>query len=223
MPKKLVITSPGMRDGKTTFAINLATSLSGSGKKILIIDGDLRKPDIGGLLNVPKDSRHLQNVLSGNRIDGAVFALSSAGLDVLAADSQSLIDPYELLALPQAAVQIDKISHRYDHVIIDTPPILAFPDAILWSKMADAVILTGFASRTTSPDLIEAKHRLSDVGVRILGTVLINVPAGHSYYRYGYDNYTQGGHMARSARNAVGRPLLLPMDKPKEKPDDSTS
>ncbi|MCJ7728282.1 MAG: polysaccharide biosynthesis tyrosine autokinase [Sedimentisphaerales bacterium] len=223
MPKKLVITSSGMRDGKTTFAINLATSLSRSGKKVLLIDGDLRKPDIGRLLNIPRDSRYLQDALSKNKLSEAVYAVSSAGLNVLAASSHCSIDPYELLASPQVAKQIDNISEGYDNVIIDTPPVLAFPDALLWAKMAGAVILTGFADQTTAPDLKETKERLAEIGVRILGTVLSNVPVGHSYYRYGYDYYTQGGRTARSARNDARRPLLLPTDNPEKKPNDSVS
>ena len=223
MPKKLVITSPGPRDGKTTFAVNLATSLSRSGKKVLLIDGDLRKPDIGRLLNIPRESRCLQDVLLGNKPEKAACAVSSNGLYVLAADSQSSIDPYELLASPRMAEQVNNISEEYDHVIIDTPPVLAFPDALLWAKAAGAVILTGFADQTTSPDLKETKERLDEIGVRILGTVLSNVPVGRSYYRYGYGYYAQGGHTKRNGRNAAKRPLLLPTDNPDEKPNDSVS
>jgi len=223
MPKKLVITSPGPRDGKTTFAVNLATSLSRSGKKVLLIDGDLRKPDIGRLLNIPRELRCLHDVLLGNKLEKAACAVSSNGLYVLAADSQSSIDPYELLASPRMTEQINNISEEYDHVIIDTPPVLAFPDALLWAKAAGAVILTGFADQTTSPDLKETKERLDEIGVRILGTVLSNVPVGRSYYRYGYDYYAQGGHTKRNGRNAAKRPLLLPTENPDEKPNDSVS
>ncbi len=223
MPKKLVITSPGPRDGKTTFAVNLATSLSRSGKKVLLIDGDLRKPDIGRLLNIPRESRYLQDVLLGNKSEKTVRVMSSNGLYVLAADSQSSIDPYELLASPRMAEQVNNISEEYDHIIIDTPPVLAFPDALLWAKAAGAVILTGFADKTTSPDLKEAKNRLDEIGVRILGTILSNVPVGRSYYHYGYGYYAQGGHTKRSAKNAARRPLLMPTDNPDEKPKDSAS
>jgi len=223
MPKKLAVTSPGPRDGKTTFAVNLATSLSRSGKKVLLIDGDLRKPDIGRLLNVPRDSRCLQDVLLGNKSEKTAYAVSSNGLYVLAADSQNLADPYELLASSRLAERIDNISQEYDHVIIDTPPVLAFPDALLWAKAAGAVILTGFTDQTTSPDLKETKERLDEIGVRVLGTVLSNVPVGHSYYRYGYGYYAQGGHKKRNDRNPAGRPLLLPTDDPDEKPNDSAS
>lgn len=220
MPKKLAVTSPGMQDGKTTFAINIATSLSRSGKRVLLIDGDLRKPDIGRLLNVPRESRYLQEVLLGNKLEDAV--VYSNGLYLLASDSQSSIDPYELLASPQAAENINKIAEAYDHVIIDTPPVLAFPDALLWAKMAGSVIISGFAGKTTAPDLKETRDRLAKIGVKILGTVLSNVPVGQSYYRYGYDYYSHG-RRAQSGRHSRQHNMLLPMDNPEQKPNDPVS
>ena len=220
MPKKLVVTSPGMRDGKTTFAINLATSMSKSGKKILLIDGDLRKSDIVHLLNLG-----LQDVLWGRNLDWVVYSVPSTNLDVLAANSHNTADayePYELLALPTTAEYISRISQAYDHVIIDTPPVLAFPDALLWAKIADAVILTSFAGQTTAPDLKEAKERLARIDVRVLGTVLSNVTVGHSYYRYGYNCYSQDGQR-REKTKQFDTKLLLPMQSSEEDNNEADS
>jgi len=221
IPKKLVVTSPGLGEGKTTFAINLATSLAESGKKVLLIDGDLRKPDIGYLLNLPKGSRGLQDVLFGGEFDRLVCAVPSTGLDVLPADSHNRADAYELLALPGTRQRIDTISQRYDHVIIDSPPVLAFPDALVWAKMADGVILTSFAGETTTPDLREATEKLIQINVNLIGTVLSNVSTGHSYYRYGH-NYPQNVRPSRRAKRA-GAKLLLPMQTQKDNISDSDS
>jgi capsular exopolysaccharide synthesis family protein len=209
MPKKLVVTSPGMREGKTTFTINLATSMARSGKKVLLIDGDLRKPDIAHLLNLPRGSRGLQDILFGRKFDQAVCSMPSTGLDVLAADSRNRADAYELLALPLTAQYINTISEKYDHVIIDTPPVLAFPDALMWAKIADAVILTSFAGQTIAPDLREATEKLAQINVNVLGTVLSNVEAGHSYYRYGHNYYAQNARSRKNAKRATAK-LLLP-------------
>jgi len=222
MPKKLVVTSPGMQEGKTTFAINLATSMSRSGKKVLLIDGDLRKPDIAHLLNLPRGSRGLQDMLFGRKFDQVVCSMPSTGLDVLAADSHNRADAYELLALPLTAQYINTISEKYDHVIIDSPPVLAFPDALMWAKIADAVILVSFAGQTTAPDLREASEKLAQINVNVLGTVLSNVEAGHSYYRYGHNYYAQNARSRKNAKRAAAK-LLLPMQSQKDNISDSDS
>jgi capsular exopolysaccharide synthesis family protein len=215
VPKKLVVTSPGMQDGKTTFAINLATSMARTGKKVLLIDGDLRKPDIAYLLNLPKGLRGLLEVFLGQKFEKVVYSVPSAELDVLVPDSCDTADACELLALPQTTQNINMVSRNYDHVIIDTPPILAFPDALLWARMADAVVLASFAGHTTAPDLKDAKDKLAQIDVNVLGTVLSNVRVGHGYYRYGYNYYSRDGQRKGKSRKADTR-LLLPMQEPRD-------
>ncbi len=208
IPKGLVITSPSSREGKTTFAINLATSIAKSGKKVLLIDGDLRKPDIANFLDLPGGSRGLQDVLSGVMLSQAVHKVPLSGLDVLATESVDGHNPLQLLALPNVAPCIRDFARIYDHVIIDTPPLLAFPDAMLWAKMADVVILTSFAGRTTTVDLEEARQKLSEVNIKLLGTVLTNVRPDVGYYRYGYSYQKKYNKAKRSSTRAAK--LLLP-------------
>ena len=216
MPKNIVVTSPGVQEGKTTFAINLATSMAKSGKKVLLIDGDLRKPDIAYLLNLPHGSRGLQDLLLGREFDQAVRSISSTSLDVLAADSRNAADAFELLASPITAQKINMLSQRYDHLIIDTPPALAFPDALVWAKFADAVILTSFADQTTAEDLREATERFRQINVRVLGTVLSNVRAGRGYYHYGYNYYYSQDTHPKKDRRRAGTKVLISLQNPQD-------
>jgi capsular exopolysaccharide synthesis family protein len=223
MPKKVVITSPGIQEGKTTFAINLATSMAKSGKKVLLIDGDLRKPDIAYLLNLPRGSRGLQDLLSGKEFEQVVCTVPSTGLDVLAADSHNNADAYELLASPIAAQQINIVTQRYDHIIIDTPPALAFPDALMWAKLADGVILTSFAGRTTTEDLRETTQRLKQINVRVLGTILSNVNASDSYYHYGYNHYSSKNANTQKNTKRVRTKILMPLQNPQDNPENPSN
>lgn len=203
IPNELVITSPGRAEGKTTFAINLATSIAKSGKKVLLIDGDLRKPDISKLLHLSNGYKGLQDVLSGVPLSQVVSKVSSNGLDVLATAFVKGLNPLQLLSLPNTAVCIRQFAQIYDHVIIDSPPLLAFPDALLWAKMADAVILTSFAGRTTAKDLEDAKEKIYQVNVKLLGTVLSNVRSEAGYYRYGYPTYGEDKAVKQPSQNIL--------------------
>jgi succinoglycan biosynthesis transport protein ExoP len=212
LPRKLVVSSAGTREGKTTFAVNLATSLAKSGKKVLLIDGDMRKPDVGQMLNVPKDSGYLQEVLLGGDPSGMVHVVPSSGLHVLAANPRHLSDPYELLTSAMAAEQIERLAREYDHLVIDSPPALAFPDALVWAKLADAVVLISFAGQTTAPDLKEARERFARGRARVLGAVLSNVPIDQSLYRYAYTYRARG--MSPAGRTQKSKKLLLASQKP---------
>jgi succinoglycan biosynthesis transport protein ExoP len=208
MPKKLAVSSAGMREGKTTFAVNLATSLAKSGKKVLLIDGDLRKPDIGFMLGILNGSSGLQDVLLGGNPKDAIHMVPASGLHVLVANARNPADAYELLTSTTAAEQIDKLSRLYDHLIVDTPPALAFPDALVWAKLTDAVVLVSFAGQTTAPDLREARERFGRIRAHVLGTVLSNVPVYQSLYRSSY-SYRPIGAQAKYKARKARRMLLL--------------
>lgn len=209
MPRKLVVTSAGMQEGKTTFAANLAISTSKSGKKVLLIDGDMRNPNIASLLGMPRESRGLQDVLLGKALHEAIHHIN--GLDVLAADAGNISDAFELLAVSVTEQRLNEMALNYDHVIIDTPPVLAFADALIWAKVADGVVLTCFAGQTTGPNLLKAKQRLVQVGANVLGTVLSNVELDDSYQPYGYHYYSRGGR-SRSEAKRIRKKMLLPMN-----------
>ncbi|MBN2457236.1 MAG: polysaccharide biosynthesis tyrosine autokinase [Sedimentisphaerales bacterium] len=189
IPNKLVITSAGIRDGKTTFAINLATSLAKSGKKVLLIDADLRKPDVRRLMNLPNGSRGLQEVFLTKDFDNAVQTVCSKGFDLLTPHSHDVVNACEFLSQPAVKESLDIVGAKYDHVIVDTPPVLACPDTLLWSKMVDGVILASFAGHTAKQDLKDTYKRLEQIGAKVLGTILNNVQAHDSYNRYGYSYY----------------------------------
>ncbi len=184
--KMLVITSPGMGDGKSTLAVNLATSFARSGRKTLLVDGDLRKPDIAGMLNLSAGHRGIQDYLFGIDLQKTLYPVEGMPLFVLASDNRNIQDAFELLSLPDTAARIRKLRDEFDYIIIDTPPVLAFSDAMVWAKMADGVIMTSFVGHTSQTEMKQATKRLQEIKANIIGTVVNNVKTSHSYRRYGY-------------------------------------
>lgn len=210
--KLLVVTSPGMGDGKTTLAVNLATSFARSGRKTLLIDGDLRKPDIALMLDLPQSLRGIQDYLFGADIHKAICPVEGTSLWVLASDVRNSQDALELLSIPETPQRIRRLKDSFDYIIIDTPPVLAFSDAMVWAKMADGVILTSYIGHTSKEEMKEAIQRLNEIKANIIGTVVNNVKTAHSYRRYGYGygyGYSEKEQVRQAPHKKKHKKMLL--------------
>ena len=210
IPKTLVVTSPGIRDGKTTFAINLASSLAKSGKRVLLIDGDLRKPDVDWMLKMPRHLKGLRDLLLGEDFESVIHPVDSKGFDVLTAGSKEISNSFKLLSLPKIGEHLKSVEASFDHMIIDSPPVLGFPDALLWAKLSDGVIMISYAGRTSEQDLKDALERLGQVKVEILGTVLNSVRTECSYSRFAHNYYLSQGQERRKRNLRKDSVFLLP-------------
>lgn len=213
IPAKIVVTSPSPKEGKTTLTINLAISIAKTGKRVLLIDGDLRKPDIARILRLPDATNGLEDLLMGKKFEEVVSKTFLPKLNVLTANTTNPSNIYKLIAQPCTAKILDLLSQRYEHVIIDSPPVLAVPDALLWSKMVDAVIMTSFADQTEGADLKEALDRFAQINVSVLGTVLNNVRPCNSYNPYGYGYYENSDVQKKRTAANVTKVVILPLDK----------
>lgn len=209
IPRRLVVTSPGIRDGKTTFAVNLASSLAKAGKRVLLVDGDLRKPDVDWMLKMPRHLKGLRDLLLGEDFENVIHPVDSKGFDVLTAGSKEISNSFKLLSLPKIGEYLKGIEGSFDHMVIDSPPVLGFPDALLWAKLADGVIVISYAGRTSHQDLRDTLERLNQVNVKILGTVLNSVRSECSYSRFAYNYYRSQGQ-ERRRRHQDDSALLLP-------------
>src|ERR1035438_7827286 len=197
-PRVIALTSANPREGKTTVASNLALALAEIGRRVLLIDGDLRKPRLHEIFKVSNEWG-LSDLLDGTKPpEGSEAMVAGTGyrdLYVLPAGSvASSIS--NLLHSPRALELLKRMRQEFDMVIIDTPPMLQIPDARVLGRLADGVILVVRSARTTKETAATASQRLVDDGTRVLGTVLNEWdPRKTSYprFEYGYaPHYYQG-------------------------------
>ena len=209
IPRKLSITSPRPKDGKTTLAINLSLSLAKMGRKVLLIDGDLRKADVAYLMKLRGGTNALKHVLLGRDPQDFVCHTSVEGLDLLPSNPCEPSTIYNLLAPERVEGLLDHLSTEYDHIIVDTPPVLDVPDALLWARAVDAVVLTAYSGHTKSTDIRESLARLAQMDATVMGTVLNNVAVRQSYNAYHY--YADATMTHAPHLNSGRRMNLLPM------------
>jgi capsular exopolysaccharide synthesis family protein len=167
----VLVTSPGAGEGKTTTAIELATTLAQAGRRVLLVDADLRRPRVHLAFGVAGEPG-LAAVLRGDaRLDDAVAPTEVPGLDVLPAGAPPL-DPAALLHAPRFGALLGTMVQRYEHVIVDSPPIDGAPDAPLLATHADGVVLVAAIDHTSRQGVRRSVRILDDVGVRMLGCVV---------------------------------------------------
>ncbi len=194
-PKTILITSSQPGEGKTTTAVNTAISLTQLGSRVLLVDADLRRPAVHKAFKI-SHSRGLSNYLSGNvALSDLIIDLPIPNLSILPCGPIPP-NPAELVSSERMKEMLRVLSQLYDHIIIDSPPLINVTDPVILSTMVDGTILVVQASRSTRDMLRRSRQELSGVGAKIFGVVLNNVDIRRDgydeyyYYRY-YSNYGQ--------------------------------
>jgi tyrosine-protein kinase Etk/Wzc len=182
----IAITGPSPGIGKSFTSVNLAAVLAAGGRRVLLIDGDMRRGDVHRQCGV-KRNPGLSNVIAGFDLDKAITRELLPNLDVLPKGSVAP-NPAELLMSNQFEKLLDELSSRYDIVVIDTPPILAVTDAALIGRHAGTTLLVARHGYHPMPELVEAAARLRNAGATLKGALVTDVPRGKrgraTYYGY---------------------------------------
>lgn len=185
----LMISGASPNAGKTFVSTNLAAVIAQTGKKVLLIDTDMRKGYTHRLFNVSNDNG-LSDVLSGKiEIENAVKPVKDIGLDFI---SRGMVppNPAELLMHRRFGELIEWASKNYDIIVLDTPPILAVTDAAVIGNYAGTTLLVARFEQNTVKEIEVSFKRFDQSGVAVKGCILNGVvKKASSYYGYGYNHY----------------------------------
>lgn len=206
-PRTILVTSAQPGEGKTVVAVNLAITLAQIGRRVLLVDADLRKPRLHKLFRVA-NQHGLTHYLSGTGpLRTRPCETPVPGLDVLPSGPLPP-NPADLLDSERLAqLQRDFDVQGYDHVLYDSPPVLAVADPCILAGRVEAVVLVVQAGVTARDALAHAVGRLQQVKARIVGGVLNQVDlAQQSYYGYSYKRYY---HYEAEAAAPKARPDIL--------------
>ena len=180
--KTLAITSANSGEGKSTCAVNLATVTAMSvGRRVLLIDCDLRRPKLHWTLGLPPRMGLAEVLLSQATLDEAIQKLDGINLDILPVRTIPS-NPSELLASPEMKRLLEEVAGRYDRIILDTPACLGLPDAKSVSQYCDGLVMVVRAGVTPKEEVHAALDILDRA--RVVGLVLNGSEATREQYGY---------------------------------------
>lgn len=191
--KSFVITSALQMESKSNISVNLAVTIAAEGHKVVLVDGDFRKPMIQRFLGVNSMHRGISAVLAGRcSLEDALLHSITYGIDVLPVGVVPP-NPTELLAKSRMRDIMKKLESEYDCVLIDAPPISVVTDAAIIGGMVDGAFLVVRSDYSPVEMVQLAKKKLEDVDVRIFGVILSRFNAKkagkQSGYYYSYNDY----------------------------------
>lgn len=195
MPQVMMFTSSSMSEGKTTCAINLATVMAQSGSRVLLIDGDLRKPRIHkefGIDKSPGLTDQITHFSADSLTNLPIVDSGIEGLSLLLAGSPTP-NPADMLTSTRLTRILDELKTRFDHIIIDASPILGLADAVILARQTEGLIFVTRSGQTGKDNFRMSMKRLAQVRAPVLGVVLNCVDlrspeySYYSAYYYSYD------------------------------------
>jgi capsular exopolysaccharide synthesis family protein len=222
--KTIVFTSSSPQEGKTTISINLAITMAQAGNKVLLIDGDFRRPVISKIFGIPSLPGLTDVILGNYKWRDVVRSITdlmmgkmtmeelmvTPGLDNLYIMTCGTIapNPSELVSTKINTDVINESHEEYDFVIIDAPPVLAATDAAIWGTKADGVVIVYQVGKIARGALKRAKAQIDNVKARIIGVVLNGLKAEISPdYEY-HDKYYYYYGSERKKPQTLGEKIL---------------
>ncbi len=185
-PRTILITSSLPQEGKTDIATLIAHSLAQGNERVLLIDGDLRKPRVGRIFNADREKPGLSDLLTGRpALEEAVQPTSFPGLEIIAGGHPPP-NPAELINSRRFEQLLSEARNRWDRVIIDSPPLLSVTDATILGRLADGVIMVVRAGSTSGKIASFCREKLERVNANIIGMILngADMHRGQNYYYY---------------------------------------
>jgi non-specific protein-tyrosine kinase len=191
-PQRILVTSSVQGEGKTTTVVNLAVTMALAGKRVVVIDADLRKPRVAEYLGID-GTIGLTNLLAGQNELSDVLVRWRRGLVFVLPSGPIPPNPAEVVGSKSMSLVIDFFASRFDVVLIDAPPLLPVSDAAILAAAVDGAILVVRDGKTHGSELARAAESLRQVNANLLGTVRNFVPAKSLTYRYGYTDSGKKG------------------------------
>jgi capsular exopolysaccharide synthesis family protein len=194
--KRMLVTSSGPQEGKSTTAINLAIAMAQSGQKVLIVDTDMRRPRLHKAFGVPNDVGVSSLVVGEGKLEDAIKTTEVPGVYLLPCGPVPP-NPAELLHTKAFGELLETLDGKFDRVLLDSPPVGAVADAVVLATQVAGVVMVLKAGVTNRDVAKRTVRALNDVKAPILGAVLNDVNLersryGDYYYGYAYRYYGYG-------------------------------
>ena len=194
--KVIQVTSPSPGDGKSTVSANLAAVMAQSGRKILLIDCDFRKPSQHARFGLGNKVGMTSVIIGESTIDEAIQVIGLPNLHLISSGPQ-YANPAELLTTERFPALLDSLRHEYDFIILDTPPVIPVTDPVIISGYADAIYIPMRIRNGVQVNAQRAIEALNTVGANVKGIVVNGLrkkDAGYNYSGYGGYGYGSYGH-----------------------------
>jgi len=202
VPRSFAVSSTRPMEGKSTIAYALARSLARSRRRVLLIDGDLRAPSVHHIVGIGNEGG-LSNYLAGNsEIDALLRPTDHDGLVVMTAGPQPP-SASELLSSDRLGALLAQLAERFDHVVIDAPPVMGLADALLIGNRVEGLVFVVQAHRTSRDMARSAIERLVSANVTLLGSILTRWDSRRAHYGQEYE-YGYGYGYGEAAEPAGG-------------------
>jgi len=189
--KKLLVTSSGPQEGKTTVATSLAIAMAQSGNRVLLVDTDMRRPRLHRAFGIANEVGISSAIVGEMPIESCIKSTEVPGLSVLPCGPIPP-NPTELLHAERFRKLVEVLSDQFDRIIFDSPPLGAVADAAVLATQADAALLVLKGGKTTYPEARRAIDSLTGVNAFVAGAVLNDLDLENREYGYYYYYYRQG-------------------------------